>query len=129
MGFTYSRFGDGSTGVFQPGIDNTDRVIANQIINPTWTGGTMAIKPNAARTLMKYSPLGANTLSVATGPAYLGDKLDIMFLGDATQRTMTYGNGFSPVSSTQVVALTKTSTASFVFDGTAWVETGRSQGV
>lgn len=125
---TTSRFTDGS-GPFNSGTDNTDRIRNNQFLSLAPTGGTIGLKPFTSYTLVKLAMAFAPNLTIATGAALIGDKIDILYIGDATGRTVTYSNGISPVSATQVVAITKTSTASFQFDGTSWIETGRSQGI
>jgi hypothetical protein len=48
-----------------------------------------------------------------------------LFLADGTGRTVTFGTGFAP-SATLAITASKHASASFVFNGALWMETGRA---
>jgi hypothetical protein len=126
---TKARFTN-NVGAFNQGTDNTDRVRNNEFLDPVFAA-TIALKPKASYTLVKPGVLtGALTMTADVGsgandaPPFVGDKIEAMFTADATGRTVTFGTGFVP-NGALVVAISKKATASFMFDGAAWLETGR----
>lgn len=108
-----------------PNSDNTDRILTNEYIAPVYAA-TIALKLSAAQTTVKVGLLtGALTMTAETVRPQIGDLLSILFLADATARTVTFGTGFAP-SATLVVAISKRASGTFIFDGVSWVETGRA---
>jgi hypothetical protein len=96
---------------------------------------SVTVNPTKRRTFVRIGQLtGALTINVgvgnATNPPFVNDELIVMFFGDATGRTVTFGTGVTVNAATLVLAAgSKRGSTTFVFDGTAWVETGRSTGV
>lgn len=116
---------------FEPGAgqDNTFRT-KKQDAKSLAYAATIALVCDADLTQVKVGTLtGALTMTANVGssttPPYVGDELQIMLLADATSRTVTFGTGFA-ASAALVLPISKRATASFVFDGAAWVETGRA---
>lgn len=125
---TTARFTN-NTGAINSGTDNTDRIRNNQFLEPAYAA-TIALAPYAAYTLVKPATLtGALTLTAGVGAAgvapFVGDKLEFLFTPDGTSRVVTFGTGFLP-NGTLSVTTAKTANASFMFNGTAWVETSRT---
>jgi hypothetical protein len=111
--------------VTKPNEDNTGRIITTQYQAPVYAA-TIALKLAEAINIVKVGQLtGALTMTAETTRPQIGDKLTILFAADATARTVTFSTGFAP-SATLVVAISKQASASFMFDGTSWVETGRA---
>jgi len=88
----------------------------------------MAVKDTVVRvgTLTGNLSLTIGVGSSTTHP-YAGDTITCLFLADGSNRTVTFSTGFTP-SATLVVTASKRASASFMFDGTSWVETGRAIG-
>lgn len=125
---TISRFTN-NTGAINMGTDNTDRIRNNQYQTPAFAS-TIALVVNSSYTLIKPATLtGAVTLTAnvgsATVPPYVGDRIDFLFTPDGTSRVVTFGTGFLPTA-TLSVTTAKFATASFMFDGAAWLELGRA---
>lgn len=119
MASTSPRFGVG------PNQDQTGRVIKFDFKTPAY-GATIAVHPNASKTIVKVAQLtGAATITASTVDAYAGDELIFLFAADGTGRTVTFGTGLKP-SATLAVTASKFGSASFMFDGTNWIETGRA---
>lgn len=105
--------------------DNTGRIQTVEYQAPAYAA-TIALQLSSARTFIKVAQLtGALTMTAETTRPQIGDELQLLFVADGTARTVTFGTGFSP-SATLVVAISKQASASFCFDGTSWVETGRA---
>lgn len=105
--------------------DNTDRTLTNEYQAPEYAA-TIALKLTAAKTLVQPALLTGNaTVTAETTRPKIGDELVVVFLADASARTITFGTGMA-ASATLVVAASKRASATFVFDGAAWVETGRA---
>lgn len=125
---TSARFTKNITPLEQ-GTDKTDRIKTNQYLTPVYAAA-ITVKPIEALTLIKPAALtGALTLNLgvgsATTPPYVGDEVKCIF-ESAAGATVTYGTGTLPTVATQVIAAGKTATVSFMFNGTAWIETSRS---
>jgi hypothetical protein len=125
---TTARFTN-NIGAINSGTDNTDRTRNNQYLEPAYAA-TIALAPYAAYTLVKPGTLtGALTVTAGVGsagnPPFIGDILDFLFTPDGTTRVVTFGTGFLP-NGTLSVTTAKTANASFMFNGTAWVERGRT---
>src|SRR3954471_6964217 len=88
----------------------------------------IATKAVANKTLVQPGQLtGALSLTIgvgsATTPPMVGDEVKFLFAADGTNRVVTFSTGFA-TSGTLTVVASKKGTASFMFDGVAWVETG-----
>lgn len=107
------------------GEDNTGRIITNDYQTPAYAA-SIALKLGAARTTVKVATLtGALSLTAETTRPMIGDELTVLFLADGTGRTVTFSTGFAP-SATLAITASKRASATFTFDGAAWVETGRA---
>ncbi len=123
---TSARFTD-NTGVINAGTDNTDRIKNNQYLNPAYAT-PLAVVPYCAETLIGPIALtGALTVTIGVGSSttapYVGDKVTFLFSA-AADRIVTFSTGTLPTGTLTVLA-GKTANASFMFNGTAWVETSR----
>jgi hypothetical protein len=110
--------------------DNTGNVISQSFQNPAY-GATLAIttKPYDSNTLVQVGQLtGAISITIAVGsatlPPLVGDRVQFLFSADATNRVVTFSTGFA-TSGTLTVTASKTATAVFIFNGTAWQEESR----
>jgi hypothetical protein len=123
---TLSRFPGG------PGKDNTARVLNNEVQSPSFAA-SIAITASKAKTLVNVALLtGALALSINVGnnapddiPPFVGDEVEFLFASDATGRVVTFGAGFASAGTLSVVA-SKFGSAKFKYNGSVWVETGRS---
>lgn len=125
-----------STTVRLSGANNQDNTGANLLhdFQEKAYAASVAITVgvNRARTTVRVAQAtGALSLTVnvgtsTTGPM-VGDELRILASSDATGRVITFSTGFASAGTLTMVA-SKKAVANFVFDGTAWVETGRSIG-
>ena len=121
---TLPRWGGGP-----PQNDNTGRVLTYALKTVTTTTATATLyqKVNAYKTIIKVGPVNsAITDSVNVTNAYVGDEIVFIFSAGATGSTITFGNHMVP-SATMVVDASSKATVSFIFDGTAWIETGRAK--
>lgn len=87
-----------------------DSINAYHLVNPGVLTGAVTIT----------APVGTAT----TGPM-VGDELEFLFTPDGTTRVVTFGTGFAP-NGTLSVTTAKYATAVFIFNGTVWVEKGRT---
>ena len=106
--------------------DNTDQILNNDYQTPAYAA-TLNIVTKAAHTVVKPATLtGALTINIAVGTStsapFVGDKIEFLFTGDATARTITYGTGVAPQIGTLALGISKRGFAQFVFDGTAWMQ-------
>jgi hypothetical protein len=125
---TSARFNSG-LGAINEGTDNTDRIRSNQFLAPAYAT-TIAIVPFAAYTLVQPATLtGVATVTIGVGSAttapYVGDVITFLLVPDGTTRVVTFGTGTLP-NGTLSVTTAKTASISFMFNGTAWQETGRT---
>lgn len=125
---TSARFTNG-LGAINEGTDNTDRIRNNQFLQPAYAA-TIAIVPFASNTLVQPGTLtGALTVTIGAGSAttapFVGDTIDFLFIPDGTTRVVTFTTGTLP-NGTLSVTTAKTANISFMFNGTAWVERGRT---
>ena len=123
---TLPRWGGGP-----PTNDNTGRVLTYELKTVTTTSATATAyqKPNAFMTIIKVSTLRhALTDSLNVTNAYVGDQVVFHFVCDTLTggRVVTFGNHITS-SGTLTVDASQKATASFMFDGTAWVETSRAK--
>lgn len=112
-----------------PSDDNTSRVITNAYLNPDYAA-TIDLIPFAAKTVVKVAALtGALSITIGVGtsstPPYVGDTIEFLFAASGADRIVTFSTGFSK-SGTLTVVNAKYGSASFMFDGVSWVETGRA---
>lgn len=110
-------------------IDNTDRVLDNLYLNPAYAA-SLAVAPRVSNTLVQVQTLtGALAVTVGVGsstkPPFVGDNLRFLLVSDGTTRTVTFSTGFV-ANGTLAVTTAKFSTIAFIFNGTAWQETGRT---
>ncbi len=68
---------------------------------------------------------GALTLTIGTTYPYIGDTVHYLFSVDGTNRTVTFGTGHQP-SATLALTASKYGSATFMFNGTTWIEVGRA---
>ena len=115
----------GQTGyryVTEPAGGGENQIPFREIQNPAYAA-TIALKATDARTESLKVAIGQLTgnlaLSMDTTLPYALDELVIVFKADTSNRTITFGAGFSGLASLIVTAST-TSTVKFVFDGTNW---------
>lgn len=90
----------------------------------------IAIKQQVAKTLIQPATLaGAVTFTIGVGdannPPYVGDRVEFLLVSDGTSRVATFGTGFLPTA-TLSVTTAKFAMISFIFNGTSWIEEGRS---
>ncbi len=89
-------------------------------------GATIAIAPTVKTTKYFVAQLtGAATINATVTGLVQGDVVVLAFSADGTNRTVTFGTNFQS-SATLTVTANKYGTASFIFNGTYLVETGRA---
>jgi len=125
---TFARFSSGSGPIAQ-GTDNTDRVRDNAYVAPVYAA-VLALIPSKSFTLFAPADLsGALTVNVGVGSAntapYVGDAIQMIFKS-TPGATVTVGTGALPVSATIIIPAGKTANIALIFNGAAWVETGRA---
>mgnify|MGYP000190360730 CR=1 FL=1 len=92
----------------------------------------ITVKDNAAHSTVRIGQCtGALTVTAGvgtstTGPK-VGDRMTVLLSCDGTGRVVTWSTGFAGPGTLTLVA-SKKAVASFMFDGTAWLETSRSIG-
>lgn len=121
---TSPRWGGGP-----PQNDNTGRILTYAVITVTTTTATTVSyqKPNAYETVIIVGTVAhALTDSLSVSNAFVGDNVTFVFTGDTLTagRVVTFGNHIKSVG-TLTVPKSKKATATFIFDGVAWIETGR----
>lgn len=121
-----------TTSRFIPGAnqDNTLRVVTRDYQTPAYAAA-ITVNITAEKTLVKVGLLtGAMTVNFGVGsstlPPYVGDEIELLFVADTTQRTVTIGTGAAGSASTLVVAISKYGSLKFKFNGTVWQETDRT---
>lgn len=125
---TSARFPVSPLNTIEAGQDNTDRIRNNEFLNPAYAA-TIALVPTKSYTLVQINLTGALTLTAGVGSAstapYVGDKIEFIFGSDAA-RVVTFGTGFVPNGTLTTITGGKGATASFMFNGVAWIELGRT---
>ena len=107
-------------------IDNTHRKYQDDYQTPTYAASIAIVaKANCKNTLIKISLTGALTLTCASDQNFVGDTMSFLILSDASIRIVTFSTGFGP-SGTLTTVASKSVTASFMWNGTVWVETSRA---
>lgn len=125
---TTPRFGG------QPNKENTERAIKRGYLAPVYAA-TIALLAAGYDSINAYHLVNPGVLTGAvtftipvgtstTGPM-VGDVVEFLLTPDGTSRVATFGTGFAP-NGTLSVTTAKYATISFVFNGTAWVEKGRT---
>ena len=109
------------TGTYE---DTTGRLITQDYQAKDYAA-SIALVPTSQFTCINVAELtGALTLTCGVGTSgtapYIGDKMDIIFVADATGRTVTFSTGFGGITTLAVGSSAK-AIASFVFNGSAWV--------
>lgn len=118
----------------KPNEENTERAIKRGFLAPAFAA-TIALAAagfsaiNAHHLVVPAVLSGAVTFtapvgSATTGP-YVGDTIEFLLTPDGTTRVVTFGTGFAP-NGTLSVTTAKYASISFVFNGTAWIEKGRT---
>ena len=108
-----------------PNDDNTGRVITYSYYNPAYAS-TLLVAPDASSTTYLVQQLtGAVTISASTGNAVPLDVITFLFNADSSNRAVTFSTGFS-TAGTLTVTASKKASASFMFDGTSFVEVSRA---
>ena len=106
--------------------DNTLRAKPQDYQAPAYAA-TISPKINADFTNINVGQLtGALTFNPDTANAYIGDEINVMFLADASARTVTLGANIAATAATIVVTASKYATLVLRFNGTIWVEASRS---
>lgn len=107
--------------------DNTARLYDFQIEEPAYAA-TVDVAPDASETFVHITDIdGDLTLNINNTNAKELDKVTVILqdLDDATARTITFG-GDAASSGTLTINNGK-ATATFVYDGSQYVETGRAE--
>lgn len=127
---TNSRFPVG------PNQDNTARVLTYEVQKPVYAASIVTTVKQANTVVLVGQLTGALSLTVNVGTAgpvadgvapFAGDTLQYIFSSDASIRVITFSTGFAGAGTLSTVA-SKKAAIDFIFDGTAWVEVGRSIG-
>jgi hypothetical protein len=123
---TLPRWGGGP-----PQNDNTGRVLTYELKTVTTTTATSTAvqKPNAFQTIIKVGTLQrALTDSLSIANAYVGDEAIFVFTADTLTagRVVTFNSNSLKSAGTLTVPKSKKATASFIFDGTLWIEKSRA---
>lgn len=106
--------------------DNTGRNLTLELKTPT-SAATYTLAPRASKTYVKMTTLAADLgVTAIVTSAKVCDELVFIFVADGSARTVTFNAGLVP-SATMVVDASSKATVSFVFDGTAFIETGRAK--
>lgn len=116
------------SGAITQGTDNTDRILTNSFQTPAYAA-SIAVVTTAANTLIQVGALtGALSVTVGVGSSttapFVGDKMTFLFTA-AADRVVTFSTGTLPTATLTVLA-GKTANINFIFNGTAWCETGRA---
>lgn len=113
--------------------DNTGANILHDFQEKAYAASVaITVGVNRANTVVRVAQAtGALSLTVGVGTSttgpMVGDMLRILASSDGTGRVITFSTGFASAGTLTMVASKKAS-AAFMFDGTAWVEVGRSIG-
>lgn len=109
-----------------PGINNKYLPVGRENQVPTYAAA-MVITTTFEKTKVWISITGALALTATTTTPSKGDELEIIFTADGSARTVTPGAGFAGLTATTLVCTaSKVSTMNFTFDGSNWIETGRT---
>lgn len=115
-----------------PTNDNTGRILTYSFGKTVITSSSTAIlyhKPNAFQTFIITDSLRhAITDSSSINNAYAGDQLILRYSSDslAAGRVVTFGNHMISAG-TLTVDKNQKACITFIFDGVAWIETGRAK--
>ena len=111
------------------GRDNTGRVTTYAYSAPVYAA-TYTVNANASETFVKMGTLtGAQTVTANVTNSHVADKLVFMFTADTLTagRVVTFSTNIVYTAATFTVDASQKATASFVFDGVKWIETGRAK--
>ena len=107
-----------------PASDNSGRAL-NYIYSAPAYAATITVAPNAYTTVIRPAVLtGALTINATVTSCKIGDRLQFLFLSDATGRVVTFGTNLK-TSGTLTLTASKYGAIEFVFDGTYFIATGR----
>jgi hypothetical protein len=115
------------TSKFSGGVntDKTSRVITNDFQDKAYAA-SIAVTTTADNTVVRVAELtGALTLTCGTTNPEIGNTVTYLFSVDGTNRVVTFGTGHQP-SATLALTADKYGSATFMFNGTTWIETGRA---
>lgn len=108
-----------------PGLDNTYAIPYREIKAVAYAS-SVALAPTMEITTYNFATLtGAMTVTAVVTPCYTGDKMICLFKANTTSRTVTFSTGFSANGALTVLA-SGSAQIEFTFNGTSWVEKGRS---
>lgn len=114
--------------IIEPEGGGENQIPFREIQSPAYTA-TIALKasdPRSEDIKVNIGVLtGALALSMDVTLPYALDKLTIVFTADGTNRTVTFGAGFSQITTLIVTASTSAS-VSFIYNGTTWSALGAS---
>lgn len=117
----------------QENTDNTHARLAEDFIEYAYAASVaITTKQRIGKTTARIAQAtGALTLTAGVGSSTtdprIGDELMVMASSDGTGRVITFSTGFAAAGTLTMVA-NKKATATFVFDGVAWIEKCRSIG-
>ena len=126
MGLTANaqRYGNTASGNVKS-KDNTGAVLSYDLTAPTYTA-TLTVAPKVFNLTVKPGTLtGAMTINATETSSFRGDHLTFIFTSDGTGRVVTFGTNFISAGTLTLVA-SKQATASFIYDGTNYVEVSRA---
>lgn len=113
---------------FSENNDNTGRLLNFEEFTPAYAA-TIALTPNASETFVNPAQLTGNAvINLTVTNCKIQDKLVIVLNSDGSARTVTLGTGMAGAAATIVCGADLKATISFIFDGTAFIETARSVG-
>lgn len=110
--------------------DNTARREIYDYQSPAYASSIALTIKDRSKTIVQVAQLtGALSLTANVGssttPPYVGDKIEFLFTSDGTNRVVTFSTGFLPTGTLTVTA-SKSASAVFMFNGTAWIELSRA---
>jgi plastocyanin len=108
---------------FTENDDNSGRLLKLAYLTPAYAA-TLAIAPNASKTIYKVALTGNMTVNVTETDCAIGDEIVFLFTTDGA-RTVTFGTNMKP-SATLVSGASKETSATFMYDGANFVETARA---
>lgn len=114
-----------------PNQDNTGRNTSKTILTPAYAAVLSFVTTTSDNLFIPALLTGNVTINAvisATGAPYIGDTVKMIFAGDGTARTVTFGTGFAGSATTLVLGVSKKAAIEFTFDGVAWIESNRAVG-
>lgn len=103
-----------------PNQDTTGRTITMDYQAIAYAS-SIALTTTAQNTTVKVGALtGISTITAAITNALIGDKIDLLFIGDSVDRVITFSTGFGGIT-TLTVPGNGSVAAKFTFNGAVWV--------